>query len=178
MKPVLALDDLWPPMARLSPPSILTDVHGAGARGALSGHFGRIILVQELTVGAEVASRLATALARRTDALLDVVAVIDAFSEVFERRNREAIRDPERFLATIQTLLDVQVHLIRRQGVRCVGTLLVGAPPLELARHAAVTHTDLMVLRSAPRTVAHLEEALHWRALPVDLGPARAAERC
>jgi nucleotide-binding universal stress UspA family protein len=174
MKPCLAMDDLWPRMARLSPPSILTDVRTAGARGRLSGQFGRIMLVQELTVGAEVASRLATALARRTDALLDVVAVIDAFSEVFAHRNREAIRDPERFLSTIQTLLDVQVHMIRRQGIRCVGTLLVGAPPLELARHATASHADLMVVRSTAQTVAHLERALEWRALPIDLGAAHA----
>jgi hypothetical protein len=177
MKTCLAIDDLWPRMTRLSPPSILTDLRATGTRGALAGHFQRIILVQELTVGAEVASRLAVALARRSDAVLDVVAVIDAFSEVFQRQNREAIRAPERFLSTIQTLLDVQVQIIRRRGVRCVGTLLVGAPPLELARHATASQADLMVLRSTPQTVTHLEEALHWRALPVDLGPAHAATR-
>jgi nucleotide-binding universal stress UspA family protein len=171
MKTVLALDDLWPRMTRLSPPTILTDVSGPRA---LQRRSNRVILVQELTVGAEVASRLATALARRSDAVLDVVAVVDAFSEVFLRRNREVMRDPERFLSTIQTLLDVQVQMTRRRGVRAVGTLLVGAPALELARHVRSSGADLMVLRSAPATVAHLEGALHWRALPIDLGPGRS----
>jgi nucleotide-binding universal stress UspA family protein len=174
MKPCLAVDDLWPRLAKLAPPSILADVRGHDARPAMPAHLERIVLAQELTAGTEVASRLATALARRTDALLDVVAVVDAFSEVFDRRNQAAIRDPDRFLATMQTLLDVQVLLIRRRGIRCIGTLLVGAPPLELARHAAATKADLMVLGTSPQTVAHVGQALHWRALAVDLGAAHA----
>lgn len=177
MKPCLALDDLWPRLAQLAPPAILADVDGRSDRRPRPTHVGRIVLAQELTVGTEAAGRLAAALARRTDAILDVVAVVDAFSEVFQRRNPAAIRDPDRFLATMQALLDVQVLLNQQRGIRCVGHLLVGAPPLELARHATATRTDLMVLAWSPRTVAHLARALHWRALPVDLAVERAG-RC
>jgi nucleotide-binding universal stress UspA family protein len=135
----------------------------------------RILLAQDLSPGAEGSGRLAEALARRSDALLDVVVVVDGFSEIFLRKNRALAHDPERYLAAVQAALEVRVALSRARGVRCVGTLVVGAPSLELARHAAVTKADLIVLATSREVVLRVQTALHFRALV--LGGPREGER-
>jgi nucleotide-binding universal stress UspA family protein len=128
-------------------------------------HAHRILLAQDAAAEGEKSGRLAEALARRSDALLDLVAVVDGFSEMFLRKNRALERDPDRYLRAIEASLEVRVALCRSRGIRCVGSLVVGAPALELARHAAATHADLIVLATSPEVVRRVQGALHFRAL-------------
>jgi nucleotide-binding universal stress UspA family protein len=159
----LDTDDLWPRLSRYWPVSILSEVRPANETRLLA-RARRVLLAQDLTPAFQAASQLAEAIARRSDAVLDVVTVIDGFREIFHRNNRALVQDPDRYLTAVRAALDVRVGSSRTRGVRCVGTLLVGAPALELARHAAFTGADLMVLTS-PQVSARLAGSLRWRAL-------------
>jgi nucleotide-binding universal stress UspA family protein len=163
----LAMDDLWPRLSRDAAVSILSDVPPANDPHRL---VRRVLLAQDLRPGAEAGGRLAESIARRSGALLDVVAVVDGFSEIFLHENRALIADPDRYLHALQAALEVRVALARLRGVRCLGTLLVGAPPLELARHAAGSGADLMVLTSSRETLVRVQSTLRWRALTLPAG--------
>jgi nucleotide-binding universal stress UspA family protein len=172
------MDGFWPRLPGSSTVSILVDAQPANEGPAQEARTRRVLLAQDRPWAAERSGRLAEAIARRSDALLDVVVVVDGFSEIFLRKNRTLAQDPERYLAAVQAALDVRVATIRARGVRCVGTLLVGAPPLELARHAAASSADLIVLTSEPELVVWVQSALRWRALTLWGGDGKSATTC
>jgi hypothetical protein len=168
--------------------SLATEDHGvrAGDRGAIAilsdDHLAnqvaarasvrRVLLAQDLGVSGVGGGQLAEALARRSNALLDVVAVVDGFTEIFHKDNAAMARDPDQYLASVGTALDVCVGAYRARGVRCTGTLVVGEPSSELLRHAAGTRPDLLVLSCAPEIVGRVQTALRWRAFTVWRGSA------
>jgi nucleotide-binding universal stress UspA family protein len=124
----------------------------------------RILGVIEFDSDSEPTWRLAIRLARATDALLELVSVVDGFSEIFLRDNREISDDPDTFLAGRQLGLDVRVRRARAWGVRCIGSVLCGAPALEIPRHAARTAADLLVSPWAGGVSLQLNGEVPWDA--------------
>jgi nucleotide-binding universal stress UspA family protein len=146
----------------------------------------RIIAAVDFTPAGERAREVALALARASDAVLDLVHVLDAFDLIFVRRQPDLLAEPEAVLAGIDVALRSRALAARREGVRCVWTSLVGAPGLELGRHATRTGADLLVV-GGPRDAADfvsgwgaraLEQLLalpRWRGIVLRV-PARSAE--
>jgi nucleotide-binding universal stress UspA family protein len=128
-------------------PSPLTLASG-GPAGALRLPLRprRIIVAVDFSPGGERARAIAEALARSSDAVLDLVHVLDAFDHIFVRGHSELLADPDAVLAGVDRALESRARVARRAGVRCVANSLVGAPGVELSRHAARTRADLMVV--------------------------------
>ena len=127
----------------------LTVVGRAAWGSRMSTRPRRIVVGMDFSPAAESARRLALGIALASDALVDVVHVFDAFTETFLRNNIDALDNPERLLGEIDQALLRRERMALAQGVRCVHHGLVGAPGAELARHAAITETDLIVLGDA-----------------------------
>jgi nucleotide-binding universal stress UspA family protein len=140
-------------------PSRFAAVHASGgrfARGALPLRLRRIIVGIDFSPISEGARRLALGLARESGALVDLVAVLDAFDEIFVRKNYRLIAAASRseetadmadtLWAEMDDALTCRERLARAAGVRCVHSALVGAPGQELAEHALRTGADLIVL--------------------------------
>jgi nucleotide-binding universal stress UspA family protein len=85
-------------------------------------------------------------IAATTDTLVDLVHVFDGFNEAFVRDNPGILDRVDSVLATVGRALRLRTMASAAQGVRCVSTSLVGAPGMELTRHAKETGADLLVL--------------------------------
>jgi nucleotide-binding universal stress UspA family protein len=106
----------------------------------------RIIAAVDFTPAGERARTVAVELARASEAVLDLVHVLDAFDHIFMRRRPELVAEPQAVLDGIDVALESRASSARRHGVRCVWTSLVGAPGLELGRHATRTGADLLAI--------------------------------
>jgi len=115
-----------------------------GSRTSLRAR--RILVGMDFSPAAESARRLALGIALGSDAVVDVVHVFDAFTEAFVRHDPRVLDNVDATLRDIEQALLRRERMARVQGVRCVHTSLVGAPGIELARHAALTRSDLIVL--------------------------------
>jgi nucleotide-binding universal stress UspA family protein len=127
------------------------------------GEIHRIVAALDASPASLTVHRFAVALARSTEAALDLVVVVDAFSEIFFHRNGALIDDPDGYLRKTQAALEVAVQVTRFRGVSCSGRVLVGAPPLELARHAVASGADLVLLSTSITSALHLQRSLPWR---------------
>jgi len=121
----------------------------------------RIIAAVDFTPAGERAREVAVRLARASDAVLDRVHVLDAFDHIFVRRQPELLAEPEAVLDGIDAALASRARAAQQRGVRCVWTSLVGAPGLELGRHATRTRADLLVVGAA---AASEEQPAAWGA--------------
>jgi hypothetical protein len=133
----------------------------------------RIVAVVDLSARSERTRALATGLARSAEALLDLVFVVDGFAEIFARHNQALTDNTDRFLASVRMALELQTRHARAQAVRCIGTMLMGHPALELPRHALRTDADLLMIPSGHEACASLRQEREWR--PYTLGPTRGA---
>jgi nucleotide-binding universal stress UspA family protein len=125
----------------------------------------RIIAAVDFSPAGERARRVATAIAHAHDAVLDLVHVLDAFDHIFVRKRPEVIANPEAVLEGIRGALASRARAARLGGLCCFSTSLVGAPGLELARHARRTGADLMVIGQPARTGDPFRSAWGARAL-------------
>jgi nucleotide-binding universal stress UspA family protein len=162
-------------------PVTVVDEDGDAPRFPLSSR--RIIAAVDFSPAGERARRVAIAMAHANDAVLDLVHVLDAFEHIFVRSCPELVTNPEAVLEGIQTALGSRARAARLGGVCCFSTSLVGAPGLELARHATRTGADLMVVgrpariddpfRSAwsARALAQLVHLTCWRGVVVRVRP-------
>jgi nucleotide-binding universal stress UspA family protein len=122
----------------------------------------RIIAAVDFSPAGERARRVAAALAHAGDVVLDLVHVLDAFDQIFVRRQPQLLEQTEAVLEGIEVALRSRVAAARQEGVRCVSSSLVGAPGIELTRHAERTGADLMVIGGS--TTAHDPLAPAWGA--------------
>jgi nucleotide-binding universal stress UspA family protein len=106
----------------------------------------RIAVGIDFSPASEAARRLAAGIAASSQALLDLVHVMDAFTEVFIHENRRVIERSDSMPHEIERALAHRQQLALADGVRCVYTNLAGAPGVELGRHATATSADLIVL--------------------------------
>jgi nucleotide-binding universal stress UspA family protein len=146
-------------------------------------HPRRIIAAVDFSPGGERARAVAEALARSSDAVLDLVHVLDAFDHIFVRRQPELLDDADAVLAGVDRALDSRARTARLSGVRCVSSSLVGAPGIELSRHAVRTRADLMVVGAAAkrgdwfrsgwggRAIQQLLRLAHWPGVIVQVSP-------
>jgi nucleotide-binding universal stress UspA family protein len=106
----------------------------------------RIMVGVDFSWASDLAINLVAGIAATTETLVDLVHVFDGFDEAFVRGNLAILDRVDSVLANIGRELRMRALATAAQGVRCVSTSLVGAPGLELTRHARETGADLLVL--------------------------------
>jgi nucleotide-binding universal stress UspA family protein len=106
----------------------------------------RIMVGTDFSVPSDLAVSLVAGIAASTDALVDLVHVFDGFSQAFVRGEPSVLDRVDAILDGVARELRARVRAATAQGARCVSTSLVGAPGLELTRHARETGADLLVL--------------------------------
>jgi nucleotide-binding universal stress UspA family protein len=145
----------------------------------------RVIAAVDFTPAGERARSVATAVARASGAVLDLVHVLDAFDQIFVRRRPDLLAEPRAVMDGIDVALRSRARAARAAGVTCVVTALVGAPGLELGRHAARTGADMVAIGTpagdddrsragwGARAMQQLLRIPRWRGLIVQVrGPA------
>jgi hypothetical protein len=123
----------------------------------------RIVAALGPSQASRTVHRYAVALARTTEAALDLVVVVDGFTEIFHRGNRALVEEPDEYLVRVEAALMVAVRVTRGRGVRCTGSVLVGAPVVELTRHVLATDADLLLLGPSLTSAVQLARVLPWR---------------
>jgi nucleotide-binding universal stress UspA family protein len=106
----------------------------------------RIIVGVDFSPASESARRLAVGIARASGGTVDLVGVLDAFSQTFEHTDEDLASSPELVATFIDDALIRRVALALAEGVPCVRTSLLGVPGRALAEHALATDADLIVL--------------------------------
>jgi nucleotide-binding universal stress UspA family protein len=86
------------------------------------------------------------AIAATTGTVVDLVHVFDGFTEAFVLGNRPLLDHVDAVFERVGQALRARTTAAAADGVRCVATSLVGAPGIELTRHARRTGADLLVL--------------------------------
>lgn len=106
----------------------------------------KIVVGVDFSPASESARRLAVGIARASGGSVDLVGVLDAFSQTFEPTDRDLVSSPDLEATFIDDALVRRVSLALAEGVPCVRTSLIGVPGRELAEHALRTNADLIVL--------------------------------
>jgi len=106
----------------------------------------RIMVGIDFSHASDSAMGLVLGIAATTGTVIDLVHVFDGFTEAFVFGNRRALDDIDAVLARVERGLRARTTAAAAEGVRCVATSLVGAPGMELTRHARCTGVDLLVL--------------------------------
>lgn len=114
----------------------------------------RIMVGVDFTRASDAALGLVVAIAATTGTLVDLVHVFAGFNQAFEFSDRPVLERVDAVLADIGHALQSRMAEAAAQGATCVVTSLVGAPAVELDRHADQTGADLLVLGlgSEPRS--------------------------
>ena len=106
----------------------------------------RIMVGMDFTRASDAALGLVVAIAATTGTLVDLVHVFDGFTQAFVLGDRPILDRVDAVLADIGHALQSRMVEAAAQGATCVATSLVGAPAVELDRHAEKTGADLLVL--------------------------------
>jgi nucleotide-binding universal stress UspA family protein len=106
----------------------------------------RIMVGIDFSGASDLAVNLVAGIAATTETLVDLVHVFDGFTEAFVRGDPSILDRVDAILANVGRALRMRALATAAQGVRCVTTSLVGAPGVELTRHAKATGADLLVL--------------------------------
>jgi len=106
----------------------------------------RIMVGVDFSWASDQALSLVAGIAATTETWVDLVHVFDGFSEAFVRGDCAILDRVDTVLAGVARALRMRTLATSAQGVRCVSTSLVGAPGIELTRHARETGADLLVL--------------------------------
>jgi nucleotide-binding universal stress UspA family protein len=125
----------------------------------------RIMVLIEFTPASEVACQMGIGLARKTGSLLELVCVLDAFTELFQHQNAGLALHPEDWLAVLGAALAVRAAPGLEAGVPTLTTTLVGAPALELVRHARSTGAAVVIVGINNATSTHSTRAMSVRTL-------------
>jgi nucleotide-binding universal stress UspA family protein len=157
------------------------------SRGA-SRRFRRIIVCVDFSAECDDALHSVAAVAAGTEVMLDLVYVIDVFTEAFVQRSGGRSHGSTFAKETIKRALRDRLETLRASRVRGACSVLVGLPALALARHVNRTAADLVVLgsrrreRHAPPTwvglaAARLFRDPGWRRLRLRPRGRHAAKR-
>jgi nucleotide-binding universal stress UspA family protein len=142
----------------------------------------RIIVGLDFSAECDDALQSLAAVAAGSDVMIELVYVIDVFTDAFVQRNGRRSRGSALSKEKITRALRDRRETLRASRVHCACNVLVGLPALALARHVERTEADLVVLGSrhredhAPDTwvglaATRLFRDPAWRRLP--LGPRR-----
>jgi nucleotide-binding universal stress UspA family protein len=106
----------------------------------------RILVCVDFSPAADTALTGVLAAAAGRAMLIELVYVVDVFTEMFVLGNMRPPRGPDVAGRDIHAALSARVQAARAQGARCISTILVGLPGLALLNHADRTDADLLVL--------------------------------
>jgi nucleotide-binding universal stress UspA family protein len=106
----------------------------------------RIIVGVDFSSASDAVMGLVLGIAATTDAAVDLVYVLDGFTEAFIRGHHALLDRVDAILEAAERALRIRKEAAAAQGARCTATTLVGAPGIELTRHAEKTGADLLVL--------------------------------
>ena len=120
-------------------------------RPQASTRFRRIIVGLDFSAECDDALQSLAAVAAGTDVMLDLVYVIDVFTETFVQSNGRRNGGSAVSKGTIKRALRDQLETLRASRVQCASSILVGLPALAIARHVERTAADLVVLGSQHR---------------------------
>ena len=110
------------------------------------GESRRIMVGVDFSPASEAAMSVVLGIAATTGTVVDLIHVFDGFTEAFVLGNRPMLDHVDTLLARVEQALRARTSAAAADGVRCVGTSLVGAPGIEITRHARSTGADLLVL--------------------------------
>lgn len=113
--------------------------------------FRRIIVCLDLSTECDDALQSVAAVAADTDVMLELVYIIDVFTEAFVQSNGRRSSGSALSKGKLTRALRDRLETLRAWRVRCAGSVLVGLPALALARHVERTAADLVVLGSRHR---------------------------
>jgi len=116
-----------------------------------SPEFRRIIVCLDLSAECDDALQSLAAVAAGTDVMLELVYIIDVFTEAFVQSNGRRSRGAALSKEKIMRALRYRLEMLRASRVRCACSILVGLPALALARHVQRAAADLVVLGSRHR---------------------------
>jgi len=114
------------------------------------GEMRRIMVGADFSAASDAAMSVVLGIAGTTGTVVDLVHVFDGFTEALVLGNPTLLDHVDALLARIERALRARVTAAAGYGVRCVATSLVGAPGIELTRHARRTGADLLVLGVGP----------------------------
>ena len=113
--------------------------------------FRRIIVCLDFSAECDDALQSLAAVAAGNDVMLELVYIIDVFTEAFVQSNGRRSRGSALSKKKITRALRDRLETLRASRVRCASSVLVGLPALALARHVERTAADLVVLGSRHR---------------------------
>ena len=116
----------------------------------------------DFSQASDAAMGLVFGIAATTGTVVDLVHVLDGFTEAFVLGDRTLLDHVDATLALVGRELRARTVAAASDGVRCVSTSLVGAPGIELTQHARRTGADLLVLGLGVETRGPLGRA--WSA--------------
>ena len=118
---------------------------------AASPRFRRIIVCLDFSAECDDALQSLAAVAAGTDVMLELVYIIDVFTETFVHCNGRRSRGSALSKEQITRALRDRLETLRAPRVRCASSVLFGLPALALARKDERTAADLVVLGSRHR---------------------------
>jgi nucleotide-binding universal stress UspA family protein len=114
----------------------------------------RILVGIDFTPAADAALTRVLAATAGKGTLIELVYVVDVFTEMFMLGTMRPPRGPDVAGRSIHEALSARVRAARGQGARCISTILVGLPGLALLNHADRTDAELLVLGLEPAAAA------------------------
>jgi nucleotide-binding universal stress UspA family protein len=165
------------------PPHLRVAVPRPGCAQA-STRFRRIVVGIDFSAECDDALQSLASVAAGSDVMIELVYVIDVFTEAFVQGNGRRSRGSALSKEKIRRALRDRLETLRASRVHCACSVLVGLPALALTRHVERTAADLVVLgsrhreRHAPPTwvglaARRLFRDPAWRRLP--LRPRRSS---
>jgi nucleotide-binding universal stress UspA family protein len=116
-----------------------------------SPRYRRIIVCLDFSAECDEALKSVAAVAAGTDAMLELVYIIDLFTETFVHGDGRRSRGSALSKEEITRALRDRLQTLRASRVRCACSVLVGLPALALARHVERTAADLVVFGTRRR---------------------------
>jgi nucleotide-binding universal stress UspA family protein len=106
----------------------------------------RILVCIDFSAAADAALTGVLAATAGKPMMIELVYVVDVFTEMFVLGSMRPPRGPDVAGRDIHAALSARVQAARTQGARCISTILVGLPGLAVLNHADRTDADLLVL--------------------------------
>jgi nucleotide-binding universal stress UspA family protein len=113
---------------------------------AFPNRIRRVIVGVDFAPSTERALSMVSRAVGATDTAMELVYVVDVFTEMFVLGNTSLRRHPRQLRRNLHAMLSRRVAAARDQGASCSSTILVGLPGLALVRHAERTDADALVL--------------------------------
>jgi nucleotide-binding universal stress UspA family protein len=136
--------------------------------------FSKILVATDFSQGGDEALQAAIDVARRFNAKVEIVHVVELALEPFGFGALVPAADDRALLDAIERELEARADRVRWAGLACETAVLEGTPDVEIVRRAAETGAELVVVGTHGRTgLAHVvmgsvaERVVQHAGLPV-----------